>query len=150
MELRWDQLDASADSPLSGFTVTYALLGREPHRRDFLERQHTSYLLQGLEPGLLYNISTFSMRRNDISQPAFALIRTRKEHKRGRGLGLMQSFWEDMFFILGECVFSTSSLVFNTSSVRETMHKNHLSDAVTNILLWSYLTFKSVMYFRNL
>ncbi|XP_031431396.1 sushi, nidogen and EGF-like domain-containing protein 1 isoform X2 [Clupea harengus] len=80
VELRWDQLDTS-DSPLSGFAVTYAPLGRGPRRSDFLERQHSSYLLQGLEPGLLYNISTFSVRRgansNDISQPAFALIRTR-------------------------------------------------------------------------
>ncbi|KAL2090413.1 hypothetical protein ACEWY4_015101 [Coilia grayii] len=80
VELRWDQLEAG-EGPLSGFAVTYAPLGRGPRRSDFLERQHSSYLLQGLEPGLLYNISTFSLRRgansNDISQPAFALIRTR-------------------------------------------------------------------------
>lgn len=116
MELRWDQVEVSADSPLTGFTVTYALLGREPHRRDFLERQHTSYLLQGLEPGLLYNISTFSMRRSDISQPAFALIRTRKEDGRAHGLWLAQCFLEDLIWILGETGFISFEL--------EEMHTN--------------------------
>ncbi|XP_063058064.1 sushi, nidogen and EGF-like domain-containing protein 1 isoform X2 [Engraulis encrasicolus] len=87
--LRWDQLDDDSDDldddeddgRLSGFAVTYAPLGRGPKRSDFLERQYSSYLLQGLEPGLLYNISTYSVRRgfnsNDHSQPAYALIRTR-------------------------------------------------------------------------
>lgn len=108
MELRWDQLDTS-DSPLSGFAVTYAPLGRGPRRSDFLERQHSSYLLQGLEPGLLYNISTFSVRRgansNDISQPAFALIRTRKEEG-----GLVQCFWPGFVCLLSTQREDTQSL----------------------------------------
>ncbi|XP_030647438.1 LOW QUALITY PROTEIN: sushi, nidogen and EGF-like domain-containing protein 1 [Chanos chanos] len=80
VELRWDQPDAS-QAPISGFAITYAPLGRGPRKTDLLDSQRSSYLLQGLSPGLLYNISTFSVKRNansnDISQPAFALIRTR-------------------------------------------------------------------------
>uniref|UniRef100_A0AAY4ES26 Sushi, nidogen and EGF-like domain-containing protein 1 n=1 Tax=Denticeps clupeoides TaxID=299321 RepID=A0AAY4ES26_9TELE len=80
VELRWDQVDVSR-SALSGFAVTYAPIGRGPRKSDFLESRYSSHLLQGLEPGLLYNISTFSVKRNannnDISQPAYALIRTR-------------------------------------------------------------------------
>uniref|UniRef100_A0A8B9KIB6 Sushi, nidogen and EGF-like domains 1 n=1 Tax=Astyanax mexicanus TaxID=7994 RepID=A0A8B9KIB6_ASTMX len=80
VELRWDQSDITQNL-ISGFAVAYAPIGRGPRKTDFLERQHSTYILQGLSPGQLYNISTFSVKRNtnsnDISQPAFALIRTR-------------------------------------------------------------------------
>ncbi|XP_062853195.1 sushi, nidogen and EGF-like domain-containing protein 1 [Trichomycterus rosablanca] len=80
VELRWDQSDATQNL-ISGFAVTYAPIGRSPRKTDFLERQHSTFVLQGLSPGQLYNISTYSVRRNgnsnDISQPAFALVRTR-------------------------------------------------------------------------
>uniref|UniRef100_A0A9J8A474 Sushi, nidogen and EGF-like domains 1 n=2 Tax=Cyprinus carpio TaxID=7962 RepID=A0A9J8A474_CYPCA len=80
VELRWDQSDATQNL-ISGFAVAYAPIGRGPRKTDFLEKQHSTYVLQGLNPGQLYNISTFSVKRNtnsnDISQPAFALIRTR-------------------------------------------------------------------------
>uniref|UniRef100_A0AAR2LD50 Sushi, nidogen and EGF-like domains 1 n=1 Tax=Pygocentrus nattereri TaxID=42514 RepID=A0AAR2LD50_PYGNA len=80
VELRWDQSDITQNL-ISGFAVAYAPIGRGPRKTDFLERQHSTYVLQGLSPGQLYNISTFSVKRNtnsnDISQPAFALIRTR-------------------------------------------------------------------------
>uniref|UniRef100_A0A8C2D1U9 Sushi, nidogen and EGF-like domains 1 n=1 Tax=Cyprinus carpio TaxID=7962 RepID=A0A8C2D1U9_CYPCA len=79
VELRWDQSDATQNL-ISGFAVAYAPIGRGPRKTDFLEKQHSTYVLQGLNPGQLYNISTFSVKRNtnsnDISQPAFALIRT--------------------------------------------------------------------------
>nr|XP_023857271.1 sushi, nidogen and EGF-like domain-containing protein 1 [Salvelinus alpinus] len=84
--LRWDLPDPSSQSLVSGFAVTYApldLLGRGHGTRktDFLDKKQSTYQLQGLVPGLLYNISTFSVKRNtngnDISQPAIALIRTR-------------------------------------------------------------------------
>lgn len=81
VELRWDQSDATQNL-ISGFAIAFAPVGRLPKRTDFLEKQHSTYVLQGLKPGQLYNISTFSVKRNtnsnDISQPAFALIRTSK------------------------------------------------------------------------
>ncbi|XP_060775760.1 sushi, nidogen and EGF-like domain-containing protein 1 isoform X2 [Neoarius graeffei] len=80
VELRWDQADTNQNL-ISGFAITYAPIGRNPRKTDFLERQHSTYVLQGLSPGQLYNISTYSIKRNsnsnDISQPAIALIRTR-------------------------------------------------------------------------
>ncbi|XP_052455414.1 sushi, nidogen and EGF-like domain-containing protein 1 [Carassius gibelio] len=80
VELRWDQSDATQNL-ISGFAVAFAPVGHGPRKTDFLEKQHSTYVLQGLNPGQLYNISTFSVKRNtnsnDISQPAFALIRTR-------------------------------------------------------------------------
>lgn len=79
VELRWDQADTNQNL-ISGFAITYAPIGRSPRKTDFLERQHSTYMLQGLSPGQLYNISTYSIKRNsnsnDISQPATALIRT--------------------------------------------------------------------------
>ncbi|KAI5628308.1 sushi, nidogen and EGF-like domain-containing protein 1 isoform X1, partial [Silurus asotus] len=80
VELQWDQADSNQNL-ISGFAITYAPIGRSPRKTDFLERQHSTYVLQGLSPGQLYNISTYSIKRNsnsnDISQPAIALIRTR-------------------------------------------------------------------------
>ncbi|XP_036374730.1 sushi, nidogen and EGF-like domain-containing protein 1 [Megalops cyprinoides] len=80
VELRWDLPD-SPQSLISGFAITYAPLGRGARKTDFLDKLHSTHLLQGLAPGHLYNISTFSVKRNansnDISQPAVALIRTR-------------------------------------------------------------------------
>ncbi|XP_029904625.1 sushi, nidogen and EGF-like domain-containing protein 1 [Myripristis murdjan] len=80
VELRWDEPDPS-HSLVSGFAVTYAPLGRGNRKTDFLDKQQSTHILRGLMPGLLYNISTFSVKRNansnDISQPAIALIRTR-------------------------------------------------------------------------
>lgn len=79
VELRWDEADINQNL-ISGFAITYAPIGRSPRKTDFLERQHSTYVLQGLSPGQLYNISTYSIKRNsksnDISQPAIALIRT--------------------------------------------------------------------------
>ncbi|KAJ7993401.1 hypothetical protein DPEC_G00272060 [Dallia pectoralis] len=86
VELRWDLPDSSSQSLVSGFAVTYAPLGQAGHgsgtrKTDFLDKEQSTYHLRGLVPGLLYNISTFSVKRNansdDISQPAIALIRTR-------------------------------------------------------------------------
>ncbi|XP_036834824.1 sushi, nidogen and EGF-like domain-containing protein 1 isoform X3 [Oncorhynchus mykiss] len=86
VELRWDLPDPSSQSLVSGFAVTYAPLGLPgrgsgTRKTDFLDKKQSTYQLQGLVPGLLYNISTFSVKRNtnsnDISQPAIALIRTR-------------------------------------------------------------------------
>ncbi|XP_034035125.1 sushi, nidogen and EGF-like domain-containing protein 1 [Thalassophryne amazonica] len=80
VELRWDEPQPS-HSLISGFAVTYAPLGRSNRKTDFLDRQQSTHIMRGLIPGLLYNISTFSIKRNtnsnDISQPATALIRTR-------------------------------------------------------------------------
>uniref|UniRef100_A0AAY5EGM2 Sushi, nidogen and EGF-like domain-containing protein 1 n=1 Tax=Electrophorus electricus TaxID=8005 RepID=A0AAY5EGM2_ELEEL len=80
VELRWDRSDVT-QSPVSNFAVAYGPFGQGPRKTAVLERHHSSYVLRGLSPGQLYNISTFSMKRNtnsnDISQPAFALIRTR-------------------------------------------------------------------------
>ncbi|MCJ8729669.1 hypothetical protein PDJAM_G00109160 [Pangasius djambal] len=80
VELQWDQADTNQNL-ISGFAITYAPIGRSPRKTDFLERQHSTYVLHGLSPGQLYNISTYSIKRNsnsnDISQPAIALIRTR-------------------------------------------------------------------------
>uniref|UniRef100_A0A3B3QTF5 Sushi, nidogen and EGF like domains 1 n=1 Tax=Paramormyrops kingsleyae TaxID=1676925 RepID=A0A3B3QTF5_9TELE len=82
VELRWD-LPYSPEKLISGFAVTYAPLGRGARKTDFLDRQQSSHLLRGLIPGHLYNISTFSVKRNnnsnDISQPAVAFIRTRPQ-----------------------------------------------------------------------
>ena len=79
VELRWDEPDP-AHSLVNGFAVTYAPLGRGTRKTDFLDRKQSSHLLTELVPGLLYNISTFSVKRNtnsnDYSQPATALIRT--------------------------------------------------------------------------
>ncbi|KAF3835743.1 hypothetical protein F7725_028301 [Dissostichus mawsoni] len=80
VELRWDQPEPE-HSLISGFVVTYAPLGSSNPKTDTLERQQSSHIMRGLLPGLLYNISTFSIKRNtnsnDNSQPATALIRTR-------------------------------------------------------------------------
>ncbi|XP_054644529.1 sushi, nidogen and EGF-like domain-containing protein 1 isoform X4 [Dunckerocampus dactyliophorus] len=80
VELRWDGPEAPP-SPVSGFVVTYAPQGRSNRKVDFLDRHQSSHVLRGLVPGLLYNISTYSIKRNtntdDVSQPATALIRTR-------------------------------------------------------------------------
>ncbi|XP_061680966.1 rootletin isoform X3 [Syngnathoides biaculeatus] len=82
MELRWDQPEASTAAWLSGFVVTYAPHGRGGALKvDFLDRQRRRHVLRGLVPGLLYNISTYSIKRNansdHVSMPATALIRTR-------------------------------------------------------------------------
>lgn len=81
MELRWDEPEPS-HSLVSGFVVTYGPLGRSNRKSDVLDRQKSTHVMRGLVPGLLYNISTFSIKRNtnsnDISQPATALIRTRE------------------------------------------------------------------------
>lgn len=82
MELRWDEPEPS-QSLISGFAVTYAPLGRRDPKTDYLDRQQSTHVMRGLEPGLLYNISTYSIKRSnnrkDSSQPATALIRT-SEH----------------------------------------------------------------------
>lgn len=80
VELRWDQSDATQNL-ISGFAVAFAPVGRAPMKRDFLEKKHSTYVLQGLNPGQLYNISTYSVNSNDKSQPAFALIRTSKSYQ---------------------------------------------------------------------
>ncbi|XP_019904939.2 sushi, nidogen and EGF-like domain-containing protein 1 isoform X3 [Esox lucius] len=86
VELRWDLPDTSSQNLISGFAVTYAPLGLAgrasgTRKTDFLDKKQSTYQLRGLVPGLLYNISTFSVKRNinstDVSQPALALIRTR-------------------------------------------------------------------------
>lgn len=81
VELRWDEPEPS-NSPVSGFVVTYGPLGRGARKSDLLDRQLLTHVMRGLTPGILYNISTFSTKRNtnnnDISQPATALIRTSK------------------------------------------------------------------------
>uniref|UniRef100_A0A671W0Q0 Sushi, nidogen and EGF like domains 1 n=1 Tax=Sparus aurata TaxID=8175 RepID=A0A671W0Q0_SPAAU len=80
VELRWDEPEAS-QSLISGFIVTYGPLGRSNRKSDLLDRLKSTHVMRGLVPGVLYNISTFSTKRNtnsnDISQPATALIRTR-------------------------------------------------------------------------
>ena len=85
MELLWDLLEPQ--SLVSALAVTYAPLEGGARKTDFLDGQQSSHLLQGLAPGLLYNISTFSVKRNannnDISQPAVALIRTRENSGSG-------------------------------------------------------------------
>ncbi|XP_056270868.1 sushi, nidogen and EGF-like domain-containing protein 1 isoform X4 [Pseudoliparis swirei] len=82
VELRWDEPEPS-HSLISGFLVTYGPLGQRDPKTDLLERQQSSHVMRGLIPGLLYNISTFSIKRNtksnDNSQPATALIRTRPQ-----------------------------------------------------------------------
>uniref|UniRef100_A0A7N9AM32 Sushi, nidogen and EGF-like domain-containing protein 1 n=1 Tax=Mastacembelus armatus TaxID=205130 RepID=A0A7N9AM32_9TELE len=82
VELRWDVPEPS-HSLISGFAVTYAPLGWSSHKTDFLERQQSIHVMRDLVPGLLYNISTFSIKHNtnsnDTSQPATALIRTRPQ-----------------------------------------------------------------------
>lgn len=79
VELRWDEPEP-AHSLVSGFIVIYGPLGRNNRKSDLLDRQKSTHVMRGLAPGVLYNISTFSIKRNanndDISQPATALIRT--------------------------------------------------------------------------
>ena len=83
VELRWDEPESS-HSLISGFAVTYAPLGGggDP-KTDYLDRHQSTHVMRSLVPGLLYNISTFSIKRSsnrkDSSQPATALIRT-SEH----------------------------------------------------------------------
>ncbi|XP_047442765.1 sushi, nidogen and EGF-like domain-containing protein 1 isoform X2 [Mugil cephalus] len=80
VELRWDQREAS-HSLISMFAVTYAPLGQSNLKTDYLDRQQSTHVMRDLVPGLLYNISTVSIKLktngNDTSQPATALIRTR-------------------------------------------------------------------------
>ncbi|XP_028259487.1 sushi, nidogen and EGF-like domain-containing protein 1 isoform X2 [Parambassis ranga] len=80
VELRWDEPEAS-NSLISMFAVTYAPLGQSNAKTDYLDRQKSTHVMLGLVPGLLYNISTVSIKLktngNDTSQPATALIRTR-------------------------------------------------------------------------
>lgn len=80
VELRWDEPEPF-QSLVSGFAVRYAPLGRGNHKTDVLDRRQSSHVMRGLVPGLLYNISTVSLKHNinnsDYSQPATALIRTR-------------------------------------------------------------------------
>lgn len=82
VELRWDEPEPS-HSQIGGFAVTYAPLGWSTYKTDYLDRKQSTHVMQGLVPGLLYNISTVSIKRNtnstDYSQPATALIRT-SEH----------------------------------------------------------------------
>uniref|UniRef100_A0A8C2XCD3 Sushi, nidogen and EGF like domains 1 n=1 Tax=Cyclopterus lumpus TaxID=8103 RepID=A0A8C2XCD3_CYCLU len=82
VELRWDEPEPS-HSLISGFLVTYGPLGQNDPKTDLLEKRQSSHVMRGLIPGLLYNISTFSIKRNtnsnDNSQPATALIRTRPQ-----------------------------------------------------------------------
>ncbi|KAM9385652.1 sushi, nidogen and EGF-like domain-containing protein 1 [Pholidichthys leucotaenia] len=80
VELRWDEPDDSS-SLISMFALTYALAGHGGPKTDYLDKKKTSHVMRGLVPGLLYNISTVSIKLkangNDSSQPATALIRTR-------------------------------------------------------------------------
>ncbi|XP_069560144.1 sushi, nidogen and EGF-like domain-containing protein 1 isoform X4 [Brachyistius frenatus] len=80
VELRWDEPEPS-HSLISMFAVTYAPLGKSNPKTDYLDRQQSTHVMRGLVPGLLYNISTVSIKLktngNDTSQPATALIRTR-------------------------------------------------------------------------
>lgn len=82
VELRWDEPEPS-HSLVSGFIVSYGPLGRGVRKSDHLDRHRASHVMRGLVPGLLYNISTFSTKRNtrrdDVSQPATALIRTSED-----------------------------------------------------------------------
>lgn len=79
VELRWDEPEPSHNL-VSGFVVTYGPLGRSNRRSDVLSRHRSTHIMRRLVPGTLYNISTFSTKRNannnDVSQPATALIRT--------------------------------------------------------------------------
>lgn len=81
VELRWDEPEPSHNL-ISMFAVTYAPLGQNNTKTDYLERQKSTHVMRGLLPGLLYNISTVSIKLktngNDTSQPATALIRTSK------------------------------------------------------------------------
>uniref|UniRef100_A0A8C7YEY0 Sushi, nidogen and EGF-like domain-containing protein 1 n=1 Tax=Oryzias sinensis TaxID=183150 RepID=A0A8C7YEY0_9TELE len=80
VELCWDELEPSL-SPISMFAVTYAPLGQNSTKTDFLDHRQFTHVMQGLQPGMLYNISAVSLKfktnSNDTSQPATALIRTR-------------------------------------------------------------------------
>ncbi|XP_041862481.1 sushi, nidogen and EGF-like domain-containing protein 1 isoform X2 [Melanotaenia boesemani] len=82
VELRWDEPEPS-QSLISMFAVTYAPLGQSNLKTDYLDKQRSTHLMRGLVPGLLYNISTYSIKLktngNDTSQPATALIRTRPQ-----------------------------------------------------------------------
>lgn len=79
VELCWDELEPSL-SPISMFAVTYAPLGQSSTKTDFLDHRQFTHVMQGLQPGMLYNISAVSLKfktnSNDTSQPATALIRT--------------------------------------------------------------------------
>uniref|UniRef100_A0A3Q4H8C9 Sushi, nidogen and EGF-like domain-containing protein 1 n=1 Tax=Neolamprologus brichardi TaxID=32507 RepID=A0A3Q4H8C9_NEOBR len=79
VELRWDEPEPS-NNLISMFAVTYAPLGQSNSKTDYLDRQKSTHVMRGLMPGLLYNISTFSIKlktnSSDTSQPATALIRT--------------------------------------------------------------------------
>nr|XP_054605635.1 sushi, nidogen and EGF-like domain-containing protein 1 [Nothobranchius furzeri] len=80
VELRWDQPEPS-QSVISMFAVSYAPLGQNDPRTDYIDRQQSTHIMRDLVPGVLYNISTVSIKLktngNDTSQPATALIRTR-------------------------------------------------------------------------
>ncbi|XP_039896049.1 sushi, nidogen and EGF-like domain-containing protein 1 isoform X2 [Simochromis diagramma] len=82
VELRWDEPEPS-NNLISMFAVTYAPLGQSNSKTDYLDRQKSTHVMRGLMPGLLYNISTFSIKlktnSSDTSQPATALIRTRPQ-----------------------------------------------------------------------
>ncbi|XP_054916692.1 sushi, nidogen and EGF-like domain-containing protein 1 isoform X2 [Poeciliopsis prolifica] len=82
VELRWDQPDHS-HRVLSMFAVTYAPQGNSTPKTDYLDKQRSTHVLRDLVPGMLYNISTVSIKLkaygNDTSQPATALIRTRPQ-----------------------------------------------------------------------
>uniref|UniRef100_A0AAV2KYH3 Sushi, nidogen and EGF-like domain-containing protein 1 n=1 Tax=Knipowitschia caucasica TaxID=637954 RepID=A0AAV2KYH3_KNICA len=82
VELRWDPPEP-LNSLVSGFAVKYAPLGRGNRRTDLLDRRQNTHVMRGLLPGLLYNISTISLKHNlnnsDYSRPATALIRTRPQ-----------------------------------------------------------------------
>uniref|UniRef100_I3KT48 Sushi, nidogen and EGF like domains 1 n=1 Tax=Oreochromis niloticus TaxID=8128 RepID=I3KT48_ORENI len=82
VELRWDEPEPS-NNLISMFAVTYAPLGQSNSKTDYLDRQKSTHVMRGLVPGLLYNISTFSIKlktnSSDTSQPATALIRTRPQ-----------------------------------------------------------------------
>lgn len=86
--LRWDEPEPS-DSLISGFAVTYAPLGWSSYQTDYLDRKQWTHVMRGLVPGLLYNISTVSIKRStnstDYSQPATALIRTSEARSASSG-----------------------------------------------------------------
>uniref|UniRef100_A0A3Q2P5H2 Sushi, nidogen and EGF like domains 1 n=1 Tax=Fundulus heteroclitus TaxID=8078 RepID=A0A3Q2P5H2_FUNHE len=82
VELRWDQLEHS-HRVISMFAVSYSPLGQSNPKTDYLDKQRPTHVLRDLAPGMLYNISTVSIKLkaygNDTSQPATALIRTRPQ-----------------------------------------------------------------------
>jgi len=82
VELRWDEPEPS-NGLISMFAVTYAPLGQSNPKTDYLDRQRSTHVMRDLVPGMLYNISTVSIKlktnSNDSSQPATALIRTSED-----------------------------------------------------------------------